>query len=249
MCALYAFLRIADDIGDGPGTAREKYLALDDWRVRLDWALAGEYSHRSHAALHHAVQRFRIPDRYLLDTLDGVEMDIRPVQFPTFADLYAYCYRVASAVGLACIHIWGFAHSNALIYAERAGIGIQLTNILRDLAEDSRNDRFYLPSEDFERYGYSTDDLRCHVRNQQFRNLMEFQVSRAREFYTAASPLTQFLNAPGRAVFTLMTRTYSRLLDEIELRDYDVFARRVSVPSWRKLWLTAQALPVRCGWR
>src|SRR5205085_1269996 len=112
----------------------EKAAALQGWRHQLGEALRGEYSHRLHAALHDTVTAYRIPRPYLEAVLDGVEMDLAPVRFATFADLYPYCYRVASAVGLCCIHIWGFRDESAKVHAESAGIAFQLTNILRDVA-------------------------------------------------------------------------------------------------------------------
>ncbi len=133
MCALYAFLRITDDLSDLPGTPAEKWGPLLDWRRRFEQALAGNYSHPLHPAFHHAVRQHQIPPGYFHDVMDGVEMDLNGVTYSTFADLYRYCYRVASVVGLACIHIWGFEDVGAKNYAESAGIAFQLTNILRDL--------------------------------------------------------------------------------------------------------------------
>jgi phytoene synthase len=248
MCALYAFLRVADDLSDGPGSPQDKRPALADWRRRLGRALASDYSHALHAALHHAVAAYAIPPAYLEAVLDGVEMDLEPVIYPTFAELYQYCYRVASAVGLACIHVWGFADPKAAAYAESAGIAFQLTNILRDLAEDAGRGRVYLPREDLERFGYGEAQLRAGVRDEHFRELMRFQVERARGYYARGWQLTGLLPPAGRAVFQVMTRTYQGLLDAIERRDYDVFSGRVRLSGWHKLALALQALPVRWGW-
>ena len=118
MCALYAFMRVADDLSDGPEPVPEKRVLLDDWRRRLDAALVGCFSHPLHAALHHTVTTYGVPRQYLIDVLDGVCMDLEPVRNDTFADLYRYCYRVASAVGLACIHVWGFDCDEAKLHAE-----------------------------------------------------------------------------------------------------------------------------------
>jgi phytoene synthase len=248
MCALYAFLRIADDLSDGHGTPAEKRAWLTDWRRQLDEALAGHYIHRLHAALHHTVSVYGIPRQHLDAVLDGVEMDLEPVAFAHFADLYQYCYRVASAVGLACIHIWGYSDRRAEGYAESAGVAFQLTNILRDLAEDAGRGRIYLPREDLDRFGYSAEQLLRGECNESFRRLMHFQVQRAHGYYEAALPLRDLLTPPGRAVFLVMFRTYRGLLDAIKRRRYDVFSGRVRLSLGHKILLAARALPVRWGW-
>jgi phytoene synthase len=249
MSALYSFLRITDDLGDAPGDMAQKTQALADWRIRLTGAFDGNYTHRLHAALHRTLIDFAIPPDYLFAVIDGVEMDLAGARYATFSDLYRYCYRVASVVGLACIHIWGFRDAMAKKYAELAGIAFQLTNILRDLKEDSANGRIYLPQEDLERWGYSVESLGRGERNENFRELMRFQVARTRDYYEAAQPLTTLLAPPGRAVFMVMSRTYRGLLETIVSRDFDVFTRRIRLSSWHKILLTARALPVRCGWR
>jgi 15-cis-phytoene synthase len=180
--------------------------------------------------------------------LDGVGMDLGTHAYDTFADLYRYCYRVASAVGLACIHIWGNASARARVCAESAGIALQLTNILRDLGEDAARGRVYLPREDLERFGYRAEGLGRGECNDSFRALMRFQVERARAYYESAAPLAGMLPPAGRAVFLVMLRTYRGLLEAIARRDYDVFRSRVRLGRLHKLWLAAQALPVRWGW-
>lgn len=249
MCALYAFMRVADDLTDGPEAVAEKSLALAGWRQQLDAALAGDYHHLLHPAFHHTVVEYGIPRRYLDDVLDGVGMDLDTDRYDTFAELYRYCYRVASAVGLACIHIWGFREERAKVYAESAGIALQLTNILRDLGEDAARGRVYLPREDLERFGYSVEELELGKRDERFRALMRFQVERARSYYESAAPLADLLGPAGRAVFLVMVRTYRGLLEVIEQRDYDVFSNRVRLSRMHKLWLAAQVLPLRWGWR
>ena len=248
MCALYAFMRMADDLTDGPGPVAEKQAALSHWRRQFDRALQSDYEQPLHPALHHTVQAYAIPREYFDAVLDGVEMDLSRASYATFADLYGYCYRVASAVGLACIHIWGFRDERAKAYAESAGIAFQLTNILRDLREDAARGRMYLPEEDLDRFGYKVEQLRRGERNEPFRQLMRFESGRARRYYDAAGPLAGLLPPAGRAVFQVMLRTYRGLLDAIEARDYDVFSARVSLSHWRKLTLVAQAMPARWGW-
>jgi phytoene synthase len=248
MCALYAFLRIADDLSDGPQPIPEKRQRVDAWRQRWQAALDGKYSHRLHAAFHATVKTYQIPDEYVQAVLDGVSMDLDPVPYETFADLYPYCYRVASAVGLACIHIWGFDGEEAKTYAEAAGIAFQMTNILRDLREDAARGRIYLPREDLHRFGYREDQLNRGERDAAFRELMRFEVDRTRGFYEAARPLVRLLRPAGRAVFLVMSRTYRGLLEAIERRDYDVFSSRIRLSRWHKTWLALRAMPVRWGW-
>jgi phytoene synthase len=245
MCALYAFMRIADDCGDEEGTLAEKTARLDAWRAGLHDAIAGRFAHPSHEALADTVRTYAIPVRYLEAVLDGVAMDLGPVVYEAFGDLRKYCWHVASAVGLACIHIWGFANESAIGYAEDAGIAFQLTNILRDLREDALNGRVYLPAEDLRRYGCDMEGFRAGRIDNGFRDLMRFEIARARSLYAASEPLAPLLRPPGRAVFLMMSRTYRGLLDVMEARDYDVFRDRVRVSSWTKLRYALGVLPVR----
>jgi phytoene synthase len=245
MTALYAFMRVTDDLADEPGEVGTKRAALRAWRTRLDDALAGSYSHRLHAALHHAVRTFAVPPAHLHAVLDGVEADLEPAGFATFADLYPYCYRVASAVGLACVHVWGF-RGDPTAPAEAAGVAFQLTNILRDLAEDRGRGRVYLPRDELDRFGCPPESWRPGC--PRFRELMRFQVDRARGYYDRSRSLDELLSPDGRAVFRVMAGVYRRLLDEIERRDFDVFTRRVRVGTATKVRLLLSAWPVKWGW-
>jgi phytoene synthase len=248
MCAVYAFLRIADDISDAHAPDTEKRRQLQAWREGLERALAGDYRHAIYPALHDSIGRHGIPRRYLAAALDGVEMDLAATSYSTFDDLQKYCYHVASVVGLACIHVWGFAGYRAEEYAVNAGIAFQLTNILRDLGEDAARGRVYLPREDLDRFRYAPEQLQRRERDGSFRELMRFQVARARGFYESAWPLVPLLRPAGRAVFLLMARTYKALLDVMEERDYDVFTSRIRLSRWRKFCLALGVLPARLGW-
>jgi phytoene synthase len=247
MCAVYSFLRVADDLSDDGGATAQRQRALEGWREALHACLRGEYRHPIFPALHHAIDRHAIPVRHFEEVLDGVCMDLEIASYATFRDLYAYCYRVASAVGLACIHVWGFRGAEAVPAAEAAGVALQLTNILRDVGEDASRGRVYLPREDLDRFGVSDQDLHRGGPDARFRSLMRFQADRAYRYYDAAAPLTAALSRPGRAVFLVILRTYRALLDAIVARDFDVYTRRVTVKRWHKLWLAARALPVRWG--
>jgi phytoene synthase len=247
--ALYAFFRATDDLADGPGDPAAGRAALSGWRGRLDEALRGVYTHRLHAALHHAVCTFGVPPAYLHDVIDGVESDLGPVAFETFAELYRYCYRVASAVGLACVPVWGLrpgaTAQQANGPAEAAGVAFQLTNILRDLGEDLARGRVYLPRDELDRFGCPPESWRS--RGPAFRDMMRFQAARAREYYEKGRPLEGLLSADGRAVFRLMAGVYRRLLNEIERWDYDVFSRRVRVGRLTRLRLLLSAWPAKWG--
>lgn len=247
MDALYAFMRVSDDLADDPGADAA---ALAAWRAALAEALAGRYAHPVHPALHDVVRRFDVPPRFLFEVLDGVEADLAPVRFATFADLYPYCYRVASAVGLACVRVWGLrpgaAWAEADGPAEAAGVAFQLTNVLRDLGEDAGRGRVYLPADELAAFGVDPRTWSHH--SPAFAELMRFQVARARRYYHTADRLNHLLTADGRAVYGLMCGTYRGLLDEVERRGFDVFTARVRVPRWRKAAAFAGAWPVRWGW-
>ncbi len=248
MCALYAFMRVADDLSDGPEAVAEKSLALADWRRQFDAALAGVYHHPLHPAFHHTVEHYRIPRRYLEDVLDGVSMDLDTDHYDTFADLYRYCYRVASAVGLACIHIWGFADARAVEYAESAGIALQLTNILARSGRGCRSRTSLFAARRPRSLRLSRRGSEARPARRALPRLDGLPGRARRRYYESALPLAKLLDPSGRAVFLVMLRTYRGLLEMIARRDYDVFSSRVRLSRWRKLWLAAQVLPLRWRW-
>jgi 15-cis-phytoene synthase len=222
--------------------------AISAWRAALVQTLAAESpaqlpSQQSPSpspllpALADTVRRFQIPHEHLLAVIDGVEMDLTPRRYETFDDLERYCERVASAVGLACIHIWGFRGPEAFEPARQAGVALQLTNILRDLKEDAAVGRVYLPLADLRRCGYSEEDLLTGSANDAFLDLMRFEIERAEQFYRAAAGLSDWLEPDGRRIFGLMTATYHQLLKQIERRPAEVLRRRVRVGSLQKLRL------------
>ncbi len=249
MCVLYAFMRVTDDLGDSLGiSVSEKAANLTDWRASLDSALDGQPGHHPvFPALAHIVQQYEIPPAYLSAVIDGIEMDLQPSGFETFEELRHYCYHVAGVVGLCCIHIWGFEDDRAVSCAEDCGLAFQLTNILRDLSEDAGMGRVYLPREDLHRFGYSFDDLLNERRNGSFQELMKFQVDRARSYYVKAEELFDYLAPSGQPILRAMLRIYGGLLNEIERRNYDVFTRTVTLPTWRKLIIAADSA-IRRHW-
>jgi phytoene synthase len=248
MCALYAFLRQTDDLADAPGPALEKARTIDAWRRALDDALDGrEARWPGLPALADTVHAHAIPARYLHDVIDGVAMDVEPRPFATFDDLYQYCYRVASVVGLSCLHIWGFRSEGgkAESLAESCGIALQLTNIVRDVREDALSGRVYLPQDELLRFGVEPAELAAPRATGRVRALLEFQGSRAAEFYAMAEPLGSMVAPVGRPVLRAIVGIYRALLDEIIRRDYDVLSGRVALPAYQKLMITLGSLTSR----
>jgi 15-cis-phytoene synthase len=249
MCALYAFLRHTDDLADEPAATIDKARALEAWRRELDSARAGlGTAWPGFPALVDTVARHAIPADLLVKAIDGVSMDIEPRRFATFDDLTDYCYHVASVVGLCCLHIWGYRSEGgkAERLAESCGIALQLTNIIRDVREDARNGRIYLPEEDLERFGVREDELLARVRpSHRFRELMAFEGHRAYENYQDANRLVPLVEPVGRPVLKTIVGIYSGLLDEIARREYDVLDGRISVPAWRKIAIALRAMASR----
>jgi phytoene synthase len=242
-------MRVADDLADEPAPLEEKRQGLQNWRHGLNSALAGAFTHPLHPALADTVNRFGLDPAHLHGLLDGVEQDLTPKPFASFAELYQYCFRVASLVGLTCIRIWGCHDAQANEPAEASGIAFQLTNILRDAAEDARVGRVYLPEEDLQRFGCRPEQLSGGPCDAGYQGLMAFEVDRAREYYERARPLTELLPPPGRAVFQIMTNTYRGLLEAIDRRGFAHINGPVRLSRWHKLGLFMQALPVRLGWK
>ena len=226
MCALYAFLRHTDDLADEPASPAWKAEAIESWRLELDAALAGRESHwPGLPALADTVARHGIPVQLLHEVIEGVSMDIEPRRYATFADLALYCRHVASAVGLCCLHIWGYRSNGgkAEELAEACGIALQLTNIIRDVRDDAASGRIYLPLEDLERFGVAPGELTASgPPGDSLRALLAFEADRALRYYDLALELTPLISSKGRPVFLTIVGTYRGLLEEIVTRDYNV---------------------------
>jgi phytoene synthase len=250
MFALYAFMRYSDDLSDDPAAGVNPCDALRAWRAALLQVVEGTNEAESAGveprgrailpAVGQTVREFHIPIESLLAVLDGVEMDLAPRVYETFDELTGYCERVASAVGLACMHIWGFDGDAALPAGRSAGIALQMTNILRDLSEDAKRGRVYLPQEDLRAVGYTADELRRGVVNDAFSRLMKLEIDRTMNFYREANELLPRLHKDGRRVYGLMMDRYYQLLQMISRRPGDVFARRIRLSRWQKLSLAAK---------
>lgn len=244
MCAVYAFMRycddLSDDLNDGTGKAAA---AIDHWEADLRRALAGDLPAQAvWPAFTDTVARYGIPHEYFFDMIRGVRSDLEPRRVVRFEDLYEYCYRVASVVGLTVIHILGFQGSRALELAEKCGIAFQITNILRDVREDAENGRVYLPEEDLERFGVSREDLRSATPSPAFRSMMAFQAARAWGYYRESFPLVALTARSGRACMSALIGIYSNLLSAIELAHFDVLSRRISLSSGAKLLILLKSV-------
>jgi phytoene synthase len=245
--AVYAFCRTVDDIAD-LGPAREPDPArlrgeLEAWRrevARCYTADAGP-EHPLAQQLAAAIRAFPIPRGALDAIVDGVEMDLDSVRYERAEDLYLYCYRVASAVGLAAIEIFGYSDPRARDYAVNLGLALQLTNILRDVGADAQAGRVYLPQADLREFGVSEDDLRHGHYTAAFVQLMERQAARAHHFYRRARAAYPRADARSLVAAEVMGSIYFALLGEIEARRFQVFRSRISVPARRKL-----SIALRC---
>ncbi len=240
--AVYWFCRHTDDLVDeapDPGIARR---GLDAWEAELRRALAGNPTDSPILQLFAATAAaYKIPAAYPLDLIAGVRMDLERNRYETFDELKLYCYRVASTVGFMMSHVIGF-RDPALEYAQRLGIALQLTNILRDVGEDLERNRIYLPRDELARFGVTEAALRAGTRDQAFRDLMDFQIARARSYYLGADPGIALLDKHGRFAVRLASDLYRHILDKIERNRYDVFRTRAVVSTARKCWLTARVL-------
>lgn len=255
ICAVYAFMRRADDISDNELLAlAERRLELERWLSGWHGAVeAGTTDDPVFLALLDAQRRFQIPAVLFDQLVEGTAADLTPVRnqnctgeltcFATFKDLYRYCYLVASVVGLVSIHIFGYSDPAAEKLAEETGIAFQLTNILRDVREDAERGRVYLPLEDLERCGVLPEEIAALGPRQSLtanqRSAMAMTAERAERYYRSARLLTPLISPDSRPALWVLVSIYRRLLRRIEDRNFDVFSSRVSVPAYEKLaWMS-----------
>lgn len=243
---VYGFCRIIDDIVDEDHEGRDPAQDLDRWREEIEACYQGIPTTDFGERLLETIEEFDLPKEPFLDLIDGMEMDLQWSSYETFADLREYCYRVASAVGLLCIEIFGYESLTAREYAVNLGLALQLTNILRDLREDVSRGRIYIPIEDLERFGYSRDDLSRGVYNTPFVDLMKFQCSRARSYFERAAAVLPEEDRSSLFAAEIMGAIYRELLELIVDAHYNVYRTRLSVPKKTrlkiafKLWSSAK---------
>ena len=251
ICAVYAFMRHADDLSDDESLSpAERQTRLEAWLgAWREASRGGETGDPVFLALCDAQRRFEIPLQLLEQLVEGTTMDLRwgeraatlekPVfdTYETFAELYQYCYLVASVVGLVCIRIFEYKDKQAEKLAEETGIAFQLTNILRDVREDAERGRIYLPLEDLRRFGVTQETL-AETRDgltDSIRELLRFQSQRAEEYYRSGQELLPLIATDSRPALWVLITIYHRLLRRIENSGYKVFSKRVSVPTYEKL--------------
>lgn len=235
--ALYAFCREVDDIADEVQDVNIARAKLGWWRAEVANLFAGHPTHPVSKALQPATQQFSVDEARLNEIIDGMEMDLSRRRYQDFASLQLYCHRVAGVVGQLSASIFGFKNSKTLEYAENLGLAFQMTNIIRDVGEDARRDRIYLPQEDLQAFGVSNADILDCKQTPAFEALMAFQAKRAKSLYDTAfaalSPEDRRPQRPG----LIMSAIYRTLLDELERDGFKVLHQRTSLTPMRKLWI------------
>lgn len=239
--ALYAFCREVDDVVDETKDVDVARLTLNWWRDEVSKLYAGNATHPVTLALQNLLNDFNLAEEYLLEIIDGMEMDLDTHNYASFKDLSLYCYRAASVVGLLSAEIFGYNNRDTLKYAHDLGLAFQLTNILRDVREDAERGRVYLPQDELEQFGVTKQNLMQPVTSDNVKKLFQFQADRAREFYLKA-----FSELPEEDRYTqrtglVMAEIYLSLLEEIENDGFRVLEHRINLPPSRKLWLAWRA--------
>ena len=233
--SVYAFCRSIDDVVDRNTSIPKAMEELKHWREQIISCFEGHTDHPILRPLAVTIREFHLPREYFEELINGVEMDLHQMRYDTFEGLRTYCYRVASVVGLICIEIFGCTQKDIREHAIHQGIAFQLTNILRDIKSDAERGRIYLPQEDLKRFGYSEQELLASTYNPAFVELMRFEAQRARDYYQKAKELLDGKDRPLMVASEIMGGIYYRILREIERSGYNVFERKISLPTHTKL--------------
>jgi len=229
----YAFCRVIDDIADSSGlTLTEKQVRLAKWRQMLRTAAAGEPLLAGD--LRRLIEKYSLPPGMFEEIIAGVEMDLTILRYRTFEELRVYCYRVASAVGLVSIEIFGYCNPGCRQYAIELGLALQMTNIIRDVGKDLQDGRIYLPQEDLARFNYSATELQGRHYNECFLRLMEFEAARARDFFSRAAAALPPRDRRAMAPAEIMASIYRGLLRQIELDKFRVFEKEYRLSKLEK---------------
>jgi 15-cis-phytoene synthase len=235
--ALYAFCREVDDVVDETSDAQLAATKLAWWRVELGNLFAGNPQHPVTKALAPHLEPFGITQEKLSDIIDGMEMDLTQTRYLDWPGLERYCYRVASVVGLLAAGIFGYRDARTLDYARSLGLAFQLTNIIRDVGEDARKNRIYLPMADLKEFGVPASDILQARETPEFRRLMGFQAARAREHYEKAMQALPAQDRKPQRPGLIMAAIYRTLLEEIERDGFRVLTQRTSLTPLRKFWI------------
>lgn len=235
--ALYAFCREVDDVVDECTDISVARMKLAWWRKEVASAYQGKPQHPVTRALSEVAGTFKLQEQHLLQIIDGMEMDLDYDRYPDFEALKPYCYRVASVVGLLSAEIFGYQDPRTLGYAADLGLAFQLTNIIRDVGEDARRGRIYLPLDEMQQHGVSTTDILQARETDNFRRLMEFQIRRALGFYDQAFAQLPAADRKPQRAGIIMAAIYRTLLEEIRSDGCRVLTRRTSLTPLRKLWI------------
>lgn len=235
MQAIYAFCRHSDDIVDQDVPGEVKQQQLGEWRIELDACYSGDPGIPMTKDLWECVSRYNIPKNYFEELILGVEMDLLQNRYHTFDDLYLYCYRVASTVGLMCIEVFEYTNAETKKYAEYLGIALQLTNILRDVGDDGAMNRIYIPLEDINKFGLDEQALLQKNYTAEFSNLAEFHAQRAEAYYRKAASSLPAQDKKSMLAAEIMGEIYHAVLQKIRANDYRVFERRTSLSKLHKL--------------
>jgi phytoene synthase len=241
--ALYAFCREVDDIADECKEESVARIKLAWWRNEIANLYAGKPQHPVSKALSEAIHTYQLNQEYFLEIIDGMEMDLEQNRYADFKQLQLYCYRVASAVGLLSVPIFGFHNRKTLKYAHDLGIALQLTNIIRDVGEDARRNRIYLPLADLEKFDVTIADILNSKTSEKVRALLDFQIERAETFYDKALRALPVEDIKTQRTGLMMAAIYRTLLREIKADDpTQVMNARISLPPARKLWLVLKTI-------
>ncbi|ANQ85076.1 presqualene diphosphate synthase HpnD [Azoarcus olearius] len=235
--ALYAFCREVDDVVDECHDVSLAHIKLDWWRQEVGRVFGGTPTHPVGLALQDVTARFRLPQARLLEIIDGMAMDLSQSRYLDFKGLQLYCYRVASVVGLLAAEIFGYTDPRTLDYAHDLGLAFQLTNIIRDVGEDARRGRIYLPIEDLQRFQVPANEILEARHSDRFVALMAFQAERAEGYYHSAFAKLPAADRKSQRPGLVMAAIYRALLDEIRRDGFKVLDRRTSLTPLRKVWL------------
>jgi phytoene synthase len=241
MTVLYAYCREVDDVVDECSDANVARITLNWWRNEVAAIYGGKPTHPVCQALIPVVQRFKLPQEHLLEIIDGMEMDLDQPRYADFKSLQLYCYRVASVVGLLSAEIFGYTDRETLKYAHDLGIAFQLTNIIRDVGEDARRNRIYLPMDEMQQFGVTAADILNAHETDNFQKLMALQIERARRYYQQAFNHLPTADRKSQRAGLIMATIYRAVLDEVERSGCHVLKERVSLGPVYKLWLALKA--------